>query len=206
MKDSLLHKHLLIDHPSKSAAYLFSPILVELLHYVAEVPRDILAQTRIYSRSAARYYPLYSAHKGGGAITFGSDTWQSITFTENFFSTDSELYQGRAYANNLDTWLSMAAHEAGHLIHAVRYKFFIFYLIIFAYQYLKYGHDAAPLEIEAEEGNQRLRKFQRYLRDQHGSFYLHDLITSKIGDEQKIQHLNSAWTNYMSSLSNMGRV
>ena len=114
MENTLLHQYLLIKNLKRST-YLFSPIMVEILHYVAEVPREILAKTRIYSRTPMRYVPFYPAQKGGGAITLGSNTWQSITFTENFFSSDAKLFNGRAYANNLDTWLRMSAHEAGHL-------------------------------------------------------------------------------------------
>jgi len=156
MEDTILHKYVLTKDP-KRKGYFFSPVMVELLHHVANVPLDILRKTKVYSRTPVRYIPFYPAHRGGGAITLGSDTWQSITFTENFFSSDKNLYGNRAYANDLDDWLRLSAHEAGHLNHAVRFKFFIMYLIIFVVQYVRYGHDAAPLEIEADEGT-KLKK------------------------------------------------
>ena len=201
MEETILHKYLLIKNPSKSA-YLFSPIMVELLHLVAEVPREVLAKTRIFPRSPGRYIPFYSAYKGGGAITLGSDTWQSITFTENFFSTDNDLFRGRAYANNFYTWLHLAAHEAGHLLHANRFKFILVYLLVFAYQYLKFGHDAAPLEIEAELGNTRLKQFRAYLTSQEGPHFLKELITSERDSKEKIQQLNYLWIEYQATISN----
>ncbi len=195
MEKSLLHRYLLTKNP-RNKSYRFSPIIVELLHLVAEVPRDIIAETKIFSRSATRYIPFYPSDKGGGAITLGSDSWQSITFTENFFSTDQELFKGRAYANDLNSWLRLAAHEAGHLHHATRYKFLIIYLIVFAYQYLRYGHDAAPLEIEAELGNTKLKQFQAYLHRHQGPQYLYQLITSNEEESEKINRLKALWSSY----------
>jgi len=197
MENTLLEQFLLVSHPNKKG-YRFSPLMVELLHLVANVPKDILAQTKILPRTLRRYIPFYAAHKGGGAITLGSDSWQSITFTENFFSTDQELFDGRAYANDLNSWLRMAAHEAGHLNHATRYKFLIIYLFVFAYQYLRYGHDTAPLEIEAELGNKKLKQFQVYLHRHQGPQYLHQLILSEAKESKKIERLKANWSDFQS--------
>jgi len=159
---SLLHKHILRKDPDKKEVYRYSPIMIELLSRVAAVPPYLIANTKVYSRSPIRYIPFYPAHNGGGAITLGNKKWQSITYTENFFSSDTEAYGHAAYADKPSTWLRMSAHEVGHLIHAQRYGSIIIYLFVFAYQYLRYGHDAAPLELEAEYGNRTLAEFDRY--------------------------------------------
>lgn len=195
MEGSLIGKYIL-ESASDGKGYVYRPAVRHLLSRVAKVPPSILEQTRVYSRSLARYIPFYSAQKGGGGITLGSDTWQSITYTENFFSTDQELFNGRAYGNDVSGWLSMSAHEAGHLLHAVRYRFFILYLIFFAYQYLRYGHDAAPLEIEAEAGNQELKRFKLFLGRGYGPGSLENLLTADMSDGDKIASLDQWWGEY----------
>lgn len=195
MEDSSLSH--IISRTDHKRYFYYTPVMVELLHLVAKVPKQIIKQTKIYCRSAERYIPFYPAHRGGGAITLGSDTWQSITFTENFFSKDQQRYNGRAYADNISSWLGMSAHEAGHLIHAKRFRFFIFYLVMFVYQYLRYGHDAAPLEVEAEIGRKNLIKFQAFLNQKYGTDTLENLLTSDDPDYEKIQKLKDYWAEHI---------
>lgn len=195
MNPSLLHQYILAK-PPKSKGYRYTKLMVNLLHKVSSVPASIIETTRIYPRSARRYIPFYPAHTGGGAITLGSDTWSSITFTENFFSTDQERYHNRAYANAVDSWLYLSAHEVGHLIHAVRYRFFVIYIIVFIYQYAKYGHDAAPLEIEADIGRKRLRQFNRYICDKEDKGGIRQLVISDLTEQKKIELLEKWWTAF----------
>lgn len=191
MEGSQVERYIIQAAPD-GKGYIYRPFMIELLSRVAKVPKPVLAQTKIYSRSPVRYIPFYSAQKGGGGITLGSDAWQNITFTENFFSTDQDYYMGRAYANDVSGWLGMSAHEAGHLLHAVRFRFLIVYLAFFIYQYARYGHDAAPLEIEAERGRQELLRFQEFL----GRGVLEKLIVSDLEAEVKIDKLQKWWTAY----------
>jgi len=196
MKGSHLEKYI-IKPSADGKGHVYRPVMIALLNRVTKVPESILKQTKIYSRSVVWYIPFYSARKGGGGITMGSDTWQSITFTENFFSSDQTHYKGKAYANDVQGWLSMSAHEAGHLLHAVRFRFLIIYLAFFIYQYLRYGHDAAPLEIEVEAGNQELKRFQIFLNQRYGPKSLEQLITSESKDEAaKIEQLEKWWQAY----------
>ena len=117
------------------------------------------------SKDAGRVFmPWYSSKKGGGAITLGSARWGSITYTENFFSENKDIYSQAAYADRTSVWLGMSAHEVGHLEHARRYGSLIVYLIAFIAQYMRYGHDAAPLEIEAERGRQTYHRFRFLLK------------------------------------------
>ncbi len=191
MKDTLLSKHLLVPVTERKAAYKYSDIMVELLHLMTEVPRSRIRNVKIYSRSRVRYIPFYSAYKGGGAITLGNKNWQSITFTENFFSNSEERYGRAAYADNIYTWIKLSAHEVGHLHHTERYGSLILYLIVFAYQYLRYGHDQAPLEHEAEKGNQNLIRFNSFTNNK-----LPDLICSAETLEQKIETLQNWHQDY----------
>jgi len=195
MEQSLLFKHILIK-PIKGSGYRYSPYMINLLSKVSGVDEEIIKNTKIDIRSIRKYIPFYSAKKGGGAITLGNHKWQSITFTENFFSTDQKLFNNRAYANDLHSWLRMSSHEVGHLAHTHRYKSFLIYLIVFAYQYMKYGHDDAPLEIEAEEGTSELCRFDNYLRVNGYSKGTHNLILSEKSEQEKITELEELWIEY----------
>ena len=195
MEQSLLFKHILIK-PANGSGYRYSPYMINLLSKVSGVDKDIIGHTKIEARSPRKYIPFYSAQKGGGAITLGNHKWQSITFTENFFSTDQELFNNKAYANDLNSWLRMSSHEVGHLAHTHRYKSFIIYLIVFAYQYLKYGHDDAPLEIEAEEGTTELYRFNRFLRANGYPKGTQDLILSEKSQKEKTTELEGLWLKY----------
>ena len=90
----------------------------------------------------------------------------------------------------------MSSHEVGHLAHTHRYKSFIIYLIVFAYQYIKYGHDDAPLEIEAEEGSSELNRFNNFLRANGFPKGTHDLILSEKSEEDKTTELEELWLSY----------
>ena len=192
--NSILYKHILIP---KEKAYAFRQPIVFLLALVSGVDHELIHNTKVYSRSPSRYLPWYPAAKGGGAITLGSTAWQSITFTENFFADDVALYGRCAYANNLFVWLRLAAHEVGHLAHAQKYKSLIVYLLVFAYQYLRYGHDAAPLEKEADRGAINFSKFNNYLRQQYGSNLLQELLLADITDKEKCVQISTLWNKYL---------
>lgn len=192
--DSILYKHIITKASGK--AYRYRPVMVSLLSKVTGVEEATILNTKLYSRSTVRYIPFYSAQKGGGAITLGNSHWHSITFTENFFSEDTEYYGRKAYAHNPRTWLRLSAHEVGHLHHTLRFKSFFIYLIVFAYQYLKYGHDAAPLEIEAEQGPRMLSRFSSYMKSDHGVDLIHDCIATDMDESEKLSMLKKLWDGF----------
>ena len=177
----------------------YTAAAAHLLHLVSGVEKSLISSTRIKSRTVFWYVPFYNALKGGGAITLGSSRSTSITFTENFFSDEKRLYKSKAYKNNLHAWLRLSAHEVRHLEHAKRFKYLIFYLIIFAYQYLRYGHDAAPLEIEANEGSSRFTRFIRFTRYELGVDFLDMVFTENLEDDKKIEIINFYWEKYINS-------
>lgn len=195
MSDTVLHKYLIKAAENGKHGYQYTVPMVELLSKVADVEKSIITKTILYPRTALRYIPFYPARKGGGAITLGNHKKHSITFTENFFSDDKKLFGRAAYANNTSTWLRMSAHEVGHLTHAHRYKSLFIYLIVFVYQYLRYGHDAAPLEEEAEHGPRQLRKFLVYVKKQRADLIL--LMESDVSDATKVNLINDWWSEYV---------
>jgi len=195
MKDSKLYRFLIRPDGTTNGAYNYSPLMVALLSRIAEVPEENLRKTKLYPRTPRRYIPFYSADKGGGAITLGNKKWHSITYTENFFSNDTSLYR-RAYADNTYTWLRMSAHEVGHVNHAIRYGSIIIYLIVFIYQYARYGHDGAPLEKEADLGPDNLNKLIRHTAGQ-----LIPVIESDLPEEDKIKQIVVWWTSYKRSVT-----
>ena len=192
----LVHEHILISDSRNN--YRFSEPTIHLLHLVSGVEKKLIENTVIYSRSPWRIIPWYRGTKGGGAITLGSSQWQSITFTENFFSTDQDKFNGRAFGNKLDVWLRLAAHEVGHLSHAYKFKFLVIYLWIFLYQYIMHGHDKAPLEIEADLGSKNYSKFSNFLNRRYGQKCLETLISSESAADKKIAQLNTWWSEFKS--------
>ena len=194
MPDTILHNHLI--EPTSGRAYRYKPVMVSLLSKVTGVTEETVAKTKLYSRTPLRYIPFYPAQKGGGAITLGNKKWQSITFTENFYSDDTAYYGHKAYANKPGAWLRLSAHEAGHLHHAHRFKSLLIYLIVFVYQYARYGHDAAPLEIEADLGPEVLSRLSKHIKSAHGASLVKDCITTNISDSEKIALLDKWWASY----------
>lgn len=189
-----LNKSILIKH--NKGYYHFRRPVAHLLHLVSGVDMQLIEDVKIYSRSTFRFIPWYPSSKGGGAITLGNKKWKSITFTENFFSTDQEKYNGRAYGDQLHTWLRLAAHEVGHLAHAQRFGSFIIYLWVFIYQYLLHGHDKAPLEIEAESGRKTYIYFNSYLMKAQGNS-ISDLLSNN-NETNTIKIINQYWSNFQS--------
>lgn len=197
MTENILRTHILHNNSESSAYYNYRPGITTLLSYVTGVEEDIIAKTKIHSRSLYRYIPTYQAKKGGGAITLGNRKWKSITFTENFFSDDKTLYGHAAYANRPQVWLRLSAHEVGHLHHTHRFKFFVVYLFVFLYQYMRYGHDAAPLEKEADAGPRVLAEFSAYVRRTYNLSVLNDCIIASISEEEKKALLMEWWGGFV---------
>lgn len=182
------------DRPIKG--FRFKPAVAFLLSELAGVEYALIRNCKVYSRTAYRYLPWYSAKKGGGAITLGNKNWQSITYTENFFSDDKSLFPHSAYLNNLYTWLNMSSHEVGHLSHAMRYRSLIIYLIVFMIQYTRFGHDEAPLEHEANIGSDNFKDFYRYISMNGQSTVLSEILENDKDEDEKIRKLGIILSKY----------
>lgn len=186
--------------------FAFTKPAAYLLHTVSNIDFDLIKETKLYSRSVYRYLPWYPASKGGGAITLGSRLKTTITFTENFFSSNTDLYKSKAYAYNLNAWLRLAAHEVTHLEHARRFRFLIIYLIVFLYQYVRYGHDRAPLEIEANYGTHSYDAFKYYMRRVEKVDMLETFFDEQLDEESQIQLIDKYWHRFITFEENKGNV
>ena len=172
-------------------SYLFS--------LVTDADISDINTTKVLSRTYPQYIPWYNASKGGGAITLGNGNWSRIYFTENFFSHNQELFKESAYANNIKVWLRLASHEISHVAHASRFNSIIIYVIVFIYQYIIYGHDKAPLEIEADEGTLKYHRFDHYVQMQSG-MTIPNLLQSGQSEKEKIAFIRDHWNRYTSQV------
>ena len=188
-------KKYVIEELENKNVYKFREPVAELLSLVSGVNKRLISETKIYPRSQFRYIPFYNSLRGGGAITLGNSFWHSITFTENFFSNDKQTFKAVAYGDNLSVWLRLSAHEVGHITHTKRFRSFIWYLIVFAYQYIKHGHDDAPLEIEAELGRKTFIQFNNYIKNNF-QINLEYILTSQESDIVKIKLIKKYWLEY----------
>jgi len=175
--------------------YKFTKLAVHLLSLVSQVNKEVLTKTKIIRRHYPEYIPWYRATSGGGAITLGNRRWSRIYYTENWFSDDHSIYSNAAYGSNLWVWLRMTSHEVIHLTHALRFRFFILYLTVFAYQYIRYGHDKAPLELEANAGTYRLYRFNNYMVSTH-NLSIDKMLMGSMSEEDKISMLSNYWAQY----------
>jgi hypothetical protein len=169
------------------------------LSLLSGVERRTIEEARIYARTTIRFLPWYSSLKGGGAITLGSAKNASITFTENFFSDDRELFKSKAYLNNVSAWLRLSSHEVTHLVHAKRFKYLFWYLIVFGYQYLRYGHDRAPLELEANRGSYEFDRFLHFTKYEMGIDFIELLFEGKVNENEQLEIIEALWNQYQRS-------
>lgn len=132
-------------HQKGNIEYRFSQAYAYLLSRLSGISEEEILRIKIYKRYLFRPIPFYDSHKGGGAITLASRSSCSVTYTENFF----DFHQNPTRTFN--SWTRLSCHELMHLRHGQRFYFLIIYLIAFVWQYMVYGHDNAPLEIEADK-------------------------------------------------------
>ncbi|MDA8693364.1 hypothetical protein N9L92_04815 [Saprospiraceae bacterium] len=195
MSRSSTYPSKVLDKVEGQSYFHFRPSVSYLFSLVTDADFSDIKNTKILSRAYPHYIPWYSASKGGGAITLGNSNWSRIYFTENFFSQDQELFKTSAYANNIGVWLRLASHEVSHIAHAKRFKSIIIYLTVFIYQYIIYGHDKAPLEIEADAGTLKYHRFAHYIKMQSG-MTIFNLLESDKSEEEKIAFIRDAWSRY----------
>jgi len=191
--------HTNISQKPRKVKLSFSKPVAYFLSLLSGVDRTTIEDARIYSRSLYRFLPWYNALKGGGAITLGSAKKASITYTENFFSANIQQYKSKAYLNNMHAWLRLSAHEVTHLEHAKRYKYLLWYLIVFGYQYLRYGHDLAPLEIEADLGRFQYDKFISFTRYNLDVDFVTTVFLNNLKEEKQMALIDFYWQKYQLS-------
>lgn len=218
----LYPRHILTRHTTswyKSDYYTFTPTVVHLLSLVSGVDKSHIAEAKIYERSISHPYPWYGSESYGG-ITLPEGDGYAITFTNNLFDDNS---LGQDYY----AWLNIASHEVGHINHINEsnknadstYETLLevsmyskdpvimpknvnrscSYLATFAFSYIASGgHDASPLEIQAEKGSNVFRNFYKFVNQTYGKNSLENLLKSSKPDEYKINTINQWWKDYES--------
>ncbi|MDR0939383.1 MAG: hypothetical protein LBN29_08540, partial [Mediterranea sp.] len=176
--------------------YRFTALAAQLLSFVSGVSRVYIDNAIVQERKPGQYRPLYPANKSGGAITIGHSIGVTITYTENWFDDDPSSYNGHGYGQNIYAWLSLSAHEIGHIPQIGKLGGIMGYLYEFVKQYAKYGHDAAPLEKEAEKGRTEFKEFYKFANTTYGQNSIESLFNSKDTEGQKMYTLNSWWNSY----------
>ncbi|MBQ7489018.1 MAG: hypothetical protein IJT51_00675 [Bacteroidales bacterium] len=146
--------------------YKFKKSAAHLLSLVSGVSQKLIEATVIQKREAGQYRPWYSCNSGGGAITLGTRKYKTITYTENWFEDDPNVYEGHGYGQDVIGWLKLSAHEVGHLPQIDKKGGLLLYSLSFLGEYLCSGHDDAPSEIEADKGYLEFIGFNR-LNENH---------------------------------------
>lgn len=200
MKVSQSYPKGILEPLSQNQGFGFTESLSFILHKLSGIDLTKIENCKILRRGIPIYLPWYNSQKGGGAITLGNKKWSRIIFTENFFSDDDKVYGKKAYGDNYNVWLRMASHEVVHIEHTQRFRFLTYYLLVFIYQYIRFGHDNAPLEKEAELCTSRFYDFNRFLRNKFNTD-LGQLLSSDKSQEDKISMLEYMWSSYMEPIA-----
>lgn len=188
--------HIITPIINSKSVFSFNPVVTLIFSLCSGIDEKLVQSTRIYPRSISRYIPWYRASKGGGAITLGSRSWHNITLTENFFSVDNEKYPGTAYANNFDLWMRLCAHEVGHIQHTQKYGLLLWYLIVFAFEYLRYGHNGSRLEKEADLSSTEFSSFNSFVNGNAEQDAIQNLLLSAQDTESKRKKILFWWNQY----------
>ena len=69
-------------------------------------------------------------------------------------------------------------------------------LLGFGIDYLKYGHDKAPKEMEAERSRNAYNRFVKFIDKEYGKNSIEILFNSNLTDAQKIKQIDQWWQNY----------
>lgn len=186
----------LLEYDTGTDTYHYTKVAAHLLSIVSGVPTGMILTTTVQRRQIGRYRPFYNASRQPGGITLGPTNRKNITYTENYFA--KEGYNGYAYGSNIREWLSISAHEVGHLPQIDREGNLIAYLMEFVRQYATIsGHDDAPYEIEAEKGRTNFELFYEYINQKYGYRALENmLINQYLSDQTKIERLSIWWSGY----------
>jgi hypothetical protein len=118
-----------------------------------------------------------------------------MVFTENWFEAAAGAGRRYKYAwgDAPLRWLDHLAHEVGHLPHIAQQRTLAGYLLRFGLQYARYGHDAAPLEQEAEAGRTRFRAFQAFVAANSAPGTLLTLLGDPAYSDEAAYDLLDAW-------------
>ena len=183
--------------------YTFTKPAAYLLGLVSGVDVKAIENIHIYERGLGRLYPWYRSNEGGGAITLGSNKYAaSVTLTNNFFEDDHSSYDNHGYGQDINAWFGIMSHEVVHLSHIEQEGDIGKYLIGFAADYLKNGHDGAKREQEADLGTKSYYSFKSFVNKKYGKNALEKLFKSNENVNQQIRTLQMWWESYQESKKN----
>ena len=93
-------------------------------------------------------------------------------------------------------WLSLSAHEVGHLPQIGKADGLLNYLFGFAVEYAKSGHDEAPREIEADKGYKTFTAFNSFVNKTYGNGSIEKLFNSDARESKKVENITKWWNSY----------
>jgi len=190
--DGLYPKSVLIYNQATNS-YRFTNAASHLLSLVSGVDKRQIQNTVINERGFRQYVPFYFANEGGGAITLGSPSYYTITYTQNFFEDDSSKYNGNGFGQDIYTWLSHSSHEVGHIPQIKKAGSSLSYLGKFISQYSKSGnHDGADYEKEADKGSDLFGQFNNFVDKTYGRNSLVNLFENHT-DPVIVKSLDKWW-------------
>ena len=190
--DGLYLKPVLIYNQATNS-YRFTNAASHLLSLVSGVDKRQIQNTVINERGFGRYVPFYSANEGGGAITLGSSSYHTITYTQNFFEDDSSKHNGNGFGQDIYTWLSHSSHEVGHISQIKKEGSSLSYLGEFISQYSTSGnHDGANYEKEADKGSDLFGQFNNFVDKTYGRNSLGNLFENHT-DPVIVKRLDKWW-------------
>ena len=174
--------------------------VAHLLSLVSNVNQHQIEAMVIQKRGIGQYRPWYRCKRGGGAILLGRHPYAvNITLTENWFEEDPAAYQGHGYGQKTILWIALLSHEVGHIPHIEQKRSVIRYALSFLWEYLRYGHDKAPRELEADKGYRVFKDFYAWLNDTCKPHALRDLLESELPEQEKISTLDRWWDAFQVS-------
>ena len=186
-----------------TGGYKFKEATVHLLSLVSGVDKDLIKRVSIVKRGPGHYLPWYSAYNWGGGITLGDSRFNSvIVYTENFFEDNSESYNGYGFGQDVITWLSLSSHEVGHLKQIDEIGNSIVYYGKILGEYIKYGHDNAPMEKEVEKGRTNFTGFLEFTNNKYGEDSLKNLMENdKLCEPVKIRIIDEWWSEFTKNVT-----
>ena len=73
------------------------------------------------------------------------------------------------------------------------------YVFSFLGEYIRYGHDKAPSEIEADKGRKKFGDFNEFVNNKYGADSLLNLFNSNASEEDKISKIDEWWNCFLES-------
>lgn len=190
--NGLYPKSILIYNQATNS-YRFTNAASHLLSLVSGVDKRQIQNSVINERGFGRYVPWYFASDGGGAVTLGTPSYHTITYTENFFEDDSSKYNGNGFGQDIYSWLSLSSHEVGHFSQINKEGSAWSYLGEIGSQYFtSFSHDGADYEKEADKGSDLFGQFNNFVDKTYGRNSLVNLFENHT-DPVIVKNLDKWW-------------